>query len=52
MTAAAAFDDVALRVLAAARDLRPAAPAARAILGLDTADLCPAPGRVIVGESA
>lgn len=40
--AVAAFDDdVALRVLAAMRDL-----------GLDADDLAPAPGRVIVRESA
>ena len=41
-TAVAAFDDdVALRVLAAMRDL-----------GLDAGDLSPAPGRVVVRESA
>jgi DNA-binding LacI/PurR family transcriptional regulator len=87
VTAVAAFDDdVALRVLAAMRDLGLAAPgdlavigfddngygalatpalttvhidaeahgrqAARAILGLDAGDLSPAPGRVVVRESA
>ena len=87
VTAVAAFDDdVALRVLAAMRDLSLAAPgdlavigfddngygalatpalttvhidaeahgrqAARALLGLDAAGLSPAPGRVIVRESA
>jgi DNA-binding LacI/PurR family transcriptional regulator len=87
VTAVAAFDDdVALRVVAAMRDLGLAAPgdlavigfddngygalatpalttvhidaeahgrqAARAILGLDAGDLAPAPGRVIVRESA
>ena len=87
VTAVAAFDDdVALRVLAAMRDLDLAAPgdlavigfddngygalatpalttvhidaeahgrqAARAILGLDAGDLSPAPGRVVVRESA
>ena len=87
VTAVAAFDDdVALRVLAAMRDLGLAAPgdlavigfddngygalatpalttvhidaeahgrqAARAILGLDAAGLSPAPGRVVVRESA
>jgi DNA-binding LacI/PurR family transcriptional regulator len=87
VTAVAAFDDdVALRVLAAARDLGLAVPgelavigfdesehgalatpalttvhvdaeahgrrAARAILGLDAADLIPVPGRVVVRESA
>jgi DNA-binding LacI/PurR family transcriptional regulator len=87
LTAVAAFDDdVALRVLAAMRDLGLAAPgdlavigfddngygalaapalttvhidahahgrqAARAILGLDPAGLSPAPGQVIVRESA
>ena len=87
VTAVAAFDDdVALRVLAAMRDLGLAAPgdlavigfddngygalatpalttvhidaeahgrqAARAILGLDAGGLSPAPGRVVVRESA
>ena len=87
VTAVAAFDDdVALRVLAAMRDLGLAAPgdlavigfddngygalatpalttvhidaeahgrqAARAILGLDAGDLSPAPGRVVVRDSA
>jgi DNA-binding LacI/PurR family transcriptional regulator len=87
VTAVAAFDDdVALRVLAAMRDLGLTAPgdlavigfddngygalatpalttvhidaeahgrlAARAILGLDAGDLSPAPGRVVVRESA
>ena len=87
VTAVAAFDDdVALRVLAAARDLGLAVPgdlavigfdeneygalaspalttvhidaeahgrrASRAILGLDAAGLTPAPGRVVVRESA
>ena len=87
VTSVAAFDDdVALRVLAAIRDLGLTAPddlavigfddngygalatpalttvhidaeahgrlAARAILGLDAGDLSPAPGRVIVRESA
>jgi DNA-binding LacI/PurR family transcriptional regulator len=87
VTAVAAFDDdVALRVLAALRDLGLDAPAdlavigfdatehgalavpplttvhidaeahgrlaARAVLGLDAADLSPAPGRVIVRGSA
>jgi DNA-binding LacI/PurR family transcriptional regulator len=87
VTAVAAFDDdVALRVLAAMRDLGLTAPgdlavigfddngygalatpalttvhidaaahgrqAARAVLGLDTAGLSPAPGQVIVRESA
>jgi DNA-binding LacI/PurR family transcriptional regulator len=86
-TAVAAFDDdVALRVLAAMRDLGLAAPgdlavigfddngygalatpalttvhidaeahgrqAARAVLGLDAGDLSPAPGQVVVRESA
>src|SRR6516164_7998736 len=87
VSAVAAFDDdVALRVLVAARDLGLAVPgdlavigfdeneygalatpalttvhidaeahgrqAARAILGLDATDLTPAPGRVVVRESA
>jgi DNA-binding LacI/PurR family transcriptional regulator len=87
VTAIAAFDDdVALRVLAAMRDLGLTAPgdlavigfddngygalatpalttvhidaeahgrrAARAVLGLDAGDLSPAPGRVVVRESA
>ena len=87
VTAVAAFDDdVALRVLAAMRDLGLTAPgdlavigfddngygalatpalttvhidaaahgrqAARAILGLDAGDLSPAPGRVVIRESA
>jgi DNA-binding LacI/PurR family transcriptional regulator len=87
ITAVAAFDDdVALRVLAAMRELALAAPAdlavigfddngygaltsptlttvhidaeahgrqaARAVLGLDPADLSPAPGRVVIRESA
>jgi ABC-type sugar transport system substrate-binding protein len=87
VTAVAAFDDdVALRVLAAMRDLGLIAPgdlavigfddngygalatpalttvhidaeahgrqAARAVLGLDAGDLSPAPGRVVVRESA